>query len=240
MEELSLGKKITRFGHCNPGFYPPIEKVLMRLPEEICSQVILDDLSFEIVSFNNDSVGQYYQFASQIKSLVVLNESILNLPESEIIDAVGHEIAQKITKKVETGLNEKESGELLMKRGFEKEVNQTKYGRQILGGEGYQIGYKWAGEQKDLSKFEEFYDKWNESRLSGERLEELLYIADPFSILYEMGFFEGKDVNLVDEGDFFQIPKDATFDNGSLNKGIVWGLMGFLKEKKRKMKEKIF
>jgi hypothetical protein len=71
-------------------------------------------------------------------------------------------------------------------------------------------------------------------------LEELVYVADTFSILYESGFFEGKSVNLLDEDDFLEIPKDATFNNGSLNKGIVWGVMGFLKEKKRKTEERIF
>lgn len=173
---------------------------------------------------------------SQIKSLVVLNESILNLPESEIIDAIAH----KIAKRGETDLNEREAEELLVKWGFKKEVDETKSGRPILESEGYQIGYEWAKKQKDLSKFEEFYNEWNDGRLSKERLEELLYVADPFSILYEMGFFEGKGVNFIDEDDFLEIPKDAAFDNGSLNKDIVWGVIGFLKEKKRKMKEKIF
>ena len=114
-----------------------------------------------------------------------------------------------------------------------------KYGMPALEGEGQKIGYQWASKQKDLSKFEEFYNEWDESRLGKERFEELLYVADTFSILYEMGFFKGRDVNLVDEGDFVEIPKDATFDNGSLNKGIVWGVMGFLKKRKRETEKKI-
>ena len=31
------------------------------------------------------------------------------------------------------------------------EVNEAKYKRSILEGEGYQIGYEWAKKQKDLS-----------------------------------------------------------------------------------------
>jgi hypothetical protein len=60
MEELSVSRKVKRFTCCNPGFYSFIEKVLMRLPKEVCFQGILDNLSFEIVSFNIDSVGRYY------------------------------------------------------------------------------------------------------------------------------------------------------------------------------------
>jgi hypothetical protein len=126
-----------------------------------------------------------------------------------------------------------------VKWGFKKKDDEMKYGMSILEGEGYEIGYEWAKKQRDLSKFEEFYDQWNEGRLDKERLEELVYVADTFSILYETGFFEGKSVNFLDEDDFLEIPKDATFNSGSLNKGIVWGVMGFLKEKKRKTEEKI-
>jgi hypothetical protein len=175
-----------------------------------------------------------------IDSFVVLNESMLNLPECEIIHNIVCEIARKITKKGESDLDGKETEELLVNWGFKKEVGEAKYQRPILEVEGYQIGYEWAKKQKDLSKFEEFYNEWNEGRLGRERLEELVYVADTFSILYETGFFEGKSVNLLDEDDFLEIPKDATFDNGSLNKGIVWGVMGFLKEKKRKTEERIF
>ena len=114
-----------------------------------------------------------------------------------------------------------------------------KCGMSILEGEGQKIGYQWAMKQKDLSKFEEFYNEWDEGRLSKERLEELLYVADTFSILYETGFFEGKNTDFIDEDDFLEIPKDATFDNGSLNKSIIWGVMGFLKEQRRKTEEKI-
>ena len=109
------------------------------------------------------------------------------------------------------------------------------YEMPILAGEGYKIGYEWAKKQKDLNKFEEFYDERNEGRLSKERLEDLLYILDTFSILYETGCFEGKGINLNLIDDFLEIPGDAILDKGSLNKGIVWGVMGFLKEKKRKM-----
>ena len=60
MGKLSIKKKLDRFKHCNPNFYPYIEKVLMRLPEKICLSGVLDDLNFEIVSFKDDSAGQYY------------------------------------------------------------------------------------------------------------------------------------------------------------------------------------
>jgi len=239
MEEFSASKKMTRFTCCNPGFYSSLKKVLIRLPEEICFQGILDDLNFGIVSFNNDSAGHYYQFPRQIENLVALDETILNHPESKIIYTIVYEIARNIIKRREAEPSGEEIEELLAKWGFKNEVDQAKYEGPILESEGYQIGNGWARKQKDLSKFGEFYNEWNEGRLSGDRLEELLYVADTFSILYETGFFEGKSTDLIDEDDFLEIPKDATFDNGSLNKSIVWGVMGFLKEQRRKTEEKI-
>jgi len=239
MEELSVTNKIKRFKHCNPDFYSLIKKVLIRIPEAICFEGILDDLSFEIVSYNNNSVGRYYQFEREIESIVVLNEKILNFPESAVIYIIVYGIAHKIKKKGEEEIYGEEMEELLAKWGFKNEVDRAKYERPILESEGYQIGNGWARKQKDLSKYEEFYNEWNEVQLSGERLEEFLYVADTFSVLYETRFFEGESVNFADEDDFLIIPKDATFDNAFLSKGIVWGVMGFLKEKRRKADKKI-
>jgi hypothetical protein len=67
--------------------------------------------------------------------------------------------------------------------GFEKESEAVGYFRVILQNEGYQIGQEWAEKQEDLDVFEEFYDEWNEGRLTGERLDMLLYTVDIASII---------------------------------------------------------
>ena len=69
------------------------------------------------------------------------------------------ETANKIAKKGESGLGQKEAGELLV-------GDEEKYEKPILEGEGYQIGYEWAKRRKDLDKFEEFYNECNEGRLN--------------------------------------------------------------------------
>jgi hypothetical protein len=70
MEDLSINKKLSRFKNCKSRFYPYIEKGLKRLPDKVCSNDILDDLAFEVISFG-DANGQFFRFPNSIKNLVV-------------------------------------------------------------------------------------------------------------------------------------------------------------------------
>lgn len=228
--ENSINKKILRFKYCDDRFYPYIEKVLKRLPKGVCFKDILDDLSLEMISFSKETNGQFYDFLNQVKDLVVLNESILNSPESNIIHVIVHELAHKVAKEGKTGLNEKEAEELLHTWGFEKESEAVNYLKPIWESEGYKIGYEWAEKQEDLSAFEEYYHEWNEERLTGERLEMLWYIADATSMLVEEMGAENKE----------SIPEEKIFldDEFRMERGVIWGIMGVLKERKERLKER--
>jgi len=228
--ENSINKKILRFKYCDDRFYPYIEKVLKRLPEDICFKNILDDLSLEIISFSVENSGQFFDFLNQVKDLVVLNESILNYPEFHIIHVIVHELAHKVAREGKTGLYEKEAEELLQTWGFEKESEVVGYINPIFESEGYKCGYKWAIKQKDLSIFEEFYYEWDEGRLTGERLEMLYYTADATSFLVEEMGSEKKESE----------PEEQVFhDRGfRMERGVIWGIMGVLKERKEREKER--
>jgi hypothetical protein len=154
----------------------------------------------------------------------------LKLSESIIIHCIVHEFAHKVAGSGKTNLREKEAEELLLAWGFEKESKAMDYGRPILESEGYKIGYEWAKGQKeeDLEKFERFYHEWNEDRLTNKRLEMLCYIADTSSIIEAMGRFEE-----FKENDEDTIPEENVYvDDDFFDKGIIWGIMGYLKEKK--------
>lgn len=96
---------------------------------------------------------------------------------------------------------------------------------------GFDIGYEWAM-NNDLSRFEEFYDEWNEARLSTRRYNELHYEANTYSILHAVGCLEEYDQNKPDETP----QEDSLVDDGSLDNGIVAGIMYALREKKTKIK----
>jgi hypothetical protein len=236
MENASITKRLSRFNWCDKRFYPYIEKVLMRLPKEICFGQILDDLEFDIVSFGDNWNGCFLLFRGKIDKLVILSETLLGKPEYEIIHAIAHEIAHKIIGRGETGLYEKEAEDLVVKWGFQQESQKVAYSRPELENEGYKIGYEWAKRQSNISRFEQFFDEWNMGELSKDRWDELYESADPASIVIEMN----RSVNSSKDLD----PADAVrtemknlrlslLNDGSYENGIVNGVMGFLQNKKQ-------
>lgn len=219
-----------RFRYLNFQFYPYLEKVIKRLPNKV-RDVLLDNHNFQILSIGKTVRGQYYPFENSITHLVVLNEEILDEPEFQIIHTITHEIAHWIAGKGKTDLWEKEAENLLVKWGFNKESVAVEYHRSIYESEGYEIGYEWARKhEEDLSSFEEYYDEWNQGQLSSTSLDRLFYEANVMSILDEMGCIEHEkkpeDIN----------EESIIHDDGSLDKGIVWGIMNLIKEKNQKTK----
>ena len=214
--------------HCDKRFYPYIDKILGRLPEQIRKKEILCDTTLTIISFDGKSTyGQYLPLQFPTSHLIILNEMFLDRPEFEIIHTIAHEIAHKVAGKGRTGLNEMEAENLLVKWGFEKEVEAVDYYRSWMETDGYKIGYKWAEIHKDdLSHFEEYYNEWNEGRLSADRLQDLHYDVDVTSVLHEMGYIEKTEVTSDD------VPDDVITDDTYLDRGIMWGIMCFLREKK--------
>ena len=216
--------------HCNERFYPYMEKVLERLPENVRSKEVLLDSKLKIISFDSTSLcGLFVTFQSPVEHVIVLNESLLSKPEFEIIHTIAHEIAHKVVSKGRTALHEMEAEKLVVEWGFEEESKAVDYHRPILESTGFDIGYKWAKEN-DLSEFEEFYNEWNEGRLSRERYGELLYAADPTSILAQMGCLQESEQLSPDNK--LEVPEGDMVDDGSLDKGIVEGILYFLREKK--------
>lgn len=216
--------------HCDKRFYPYTEKVLNRLPEEVRNSKVLLDSKLKIISFDGTTLyGCFVQFQSPIKHTIILNESILSKPEFDIIHTIAHELAHKVVGKGRTALGEMEAENLVAEWGFEAESKAVRYHRPILETEGFNIGYEWARDH-DSIEFEEFYDEWNEGRLSSDRYEHLHYTANTTSILYQMGYLE-ESKTLPPDGKP-EVPEGNIVDDGSLDKGIIEGIMCFLREKK--------
>jgi hypothetical protein len=231
MDNELINKKISRFKYCTERFYPYIAKVLERLPEEIRSKGVLDDLGFEIISFG-DTGGQFISFSNPISNLVILEEKILNLSEYQILHCIVHEIAHKIADTKGFQMHEKEAEELVKEWGFETESDLVDYHRPILESAGYQQGYEWAKQQKDLSKFEEYYYEWNEDRLTSERFEMLVSDFDPLSTFMEGEEIKPKSLDtLTSEAEEGKVYVD---DSMSLEKGVIVGIMSVIKERKEK------
>jgi len=216
--------------HCDKRFYPYTVKVLNRLPEEVCNKEVFLDSKLRIISFDGTTVdGRFIQFQSPIKHIIILNEGILSKPEFNIIHTIAHELAHKVVDKGRTALGEMEAENLVVKWGFEVESEAVSYHRPILETKGFNIGYEWA-RNNDLTEFEEFYDEWNEGRLSRDRYENLHYTANTTSILDQMGYLEESKTLSPDSTQ--EVPEDAIVDDGSLDNGIIEGIMCFLREKK--------
>jgi len=231
-----MDKRLLRFRYCDSRFYAYLEKVLNRLPDETREE-ILNNRGLEILGSKDFLVafGLYLLFDNQISDIVYLNTRVLREPENWIIHAVAHEFAHYVAKKGETGLYEKEAEDLLVRWGFEKEVEEIDYSRPISESAGYTAGYEWAKEQDEeelWERFGEFYHEWDEERLSNERLEELHYMADPTSILDKMGMLGERRETISPQE--FEEANDEPIDIASLEKGIIRGLMGYLKGKRLK------
>jgi hypothetical protein len=237
MEHSDFREKISRYEYCHPELRVYLEKVLLRIPEEVRLKEVLDDLTFEIISFDaKETCGQYYPTSVPLKHIIILNESILTSPDYNIIHTIVHEIAHKVAGKGETGLREMEAEELLIKWGFKEESEKVNYYRPIAESTGFEAGYKWAKKQDDLSPYEKYYDKWNSELITNQEWADILEDLDIISIISDIPEDEGTEVNISigdlkdssessDSGSLF--PMDSYFD-----KGVVQGVMSYIKEKK--------
>ncbi|MCL0077090.1 hypothetical protein M1O12_03605 [Dehalococcoidia bacterium] len=210
-------KKNALLEHCDKTFHPHVDEVLVRLPHAVRNQV-LSDPALKIISFDGEEYGGLFiDFGSPVKKLIILNETLLDKPEFYIVHVIAHEIAHKIRGVRETELYEMETEKLLCSWGFERESKAVRNIKAISESEGLRIGYEWAN-QNDLTNFQEFSDECKDGRLSSERLDELRRAADIFSILTQMDRVE----DLI------------TMHEDSFEKGIVWGIMHCLWQKKAK------
>ena len=124
-------------------------------------------------------------------------------------------------------MKEKEAEKLLKKWRFKEEVDNRQNYLSVLISIGYKIGQGWASNQNKgdlLSRFEEFYEDWNDDNLSKIRYEMLYEELDPSSIIAELS--DTLDQELDD-------PRVALamLENYHLfEKGIIWGIMSAVKK----------
>lgn len=218
---------------CDSRFHKYVRRVLDRVPEEIRYEKLLHDPGLKILSFDGENLlGFQAHFDSPVTDLIFLNKSLLRKPALHIVHTIAHEFAHKVACKSETGLHEMDAEELLREWGFIEESDAVSYHRPIWETEGFKIGHDWAQEH-DLTEFEEFYDEWNDNRLTSERWQALNYLANPMDILRAMGY-----VSELGRDEDSKPPEDAIEDtDGTIDRAVVMGIMQCLREKKEKSLE---
>ena len=102
------------------------------MPQDV-RENFLNDMSFQILTDDEvlESLVLRYEFGAPIKTLVYLNTKILMEPDHQIIHTIASEIAHHISKKEGTHVSEREVDELLIKWGFEKEVDAVRYDQVV-------------------------------------------------------------------------------------------------------------
>ena len=224
-----MDKRITRFNHCNSRFYPYLEEVLARLPEEVREDV-LNNKSLQIVADEdfNEKCVLCYQFDYPVKNLVYLNIEDLNDPNHQLIHTIAHGIARYVIGEAKADFDEKEVERLLVNWGFEKEVEADRYDQAIVESESYRIGYERARKQDKeylLQHFGLYFDEWNEHglrKMSSEKYEMLHDQIDTLSIRADT--VESK------KDDYVEPEKDKISETYSLGEEIITGIMVALKE----------
>ena len=174
------------------------------------------------------SIMEYFHDKKGINGAVCYPQMNKKLRRLQIAHTIAHELAHKVTYMDATQLHEKAAEELLIKWGFGEESEAVKYDRPISESEGFRIGSDWAREQDDLSRFDEFYDEWNEGRLSDRRTDELIDMTNIMSILDDRGLRNPES----EETTVSQA--NQPLDQGGVDKGIIWGIMSVLRERKTK------
>jgi hypothetical protein len=172
-----VDKRINRFKLCDLRFHPYLRRVIGRLPEEI-REIVLNDMTYQILTDDEilEALVLRYEFGVPIRTLVYLNTKILKEPDHQIIKTIASEIAHHISKKEESHVSEREVDDLLIKWGFEKEVEAVRYDLVMTESEEYRIGYDWAKQQDTddlMQHFGLFFDQWNDKglgRLSSKEL----------------------------------------------------------------------
>ena len=219
---------MQRFKHCNPRFYPYIEKVFERLPEEVKGK-LLNDKGFQILA-SDDLLALCvvrYEFDDPVKKLVYFNTKMLMEPEHRLICTIAHEVARYVVGKGEAETVEKSAEDLLIKWGFEGELEAFRYDTAIAESEGYKIGYQWAKKQNRdyvLRHFGLYFNEWNEKglrRMSKEQFE-MIQTQAATSII--------DGVTKIPRKDHVESEKAATKGTLPRDEAMIAGIMAAVKE----------
>ena len=219
MEEI-----ISRFNCCDRRFCPYIEKVLNQMPNEVRGKII-GNQSLQIIcgeAFHSAN-SLHFSFDKPAAHLIYLNNSLLKQRVFDIIYTIAHEIALYAAKKDDTDtieeLIDKKAKELLVEWKFIMDIERIRPDEPMQESEGFKIGYEWAKRQKQsdlLWNYKEYFDEWDEERISPERFEQLYIDLAPFTILEQFrGDKQEEEINT---------------DKDLLESGIIWGAMTKIKE----------
>jgi hypothetical protein len=224
-----MDERITRFKYCDSGLHPYLDKVLARLPEEVREDV-LNNKGLQVLADAelHEVCGRRFDFDHPVEKIVYLNMRALSQPDHRLLYNIADEIADYVlSKEVKaTDYDQKKEG-LLIKWGFEKEVNAVRYCEAVAKSAGFKAGYEWAKRQnKDylLLHFGLYYDEWNEkglARMSKERIEMLRTEAAPRKIL--PGLPPRKE-------EVAEPKKDEVMEGFSLDETVIEGVMAAVKE----------
>ena len=214
----------SRFTYCDKRFYPYLDKVLDQIPDNYREE-ILGDLNFQLISDEDllMAKGKNYKFQDPVSYLVFLNTAILKQPVSEITFAIANEYACYLASQKSPTAEEqkKNTKKLLVEWGFIMDLDRIRPPDPIEESNGFKIGHEWAHRQKldDLIwNYKEYFDEWDEARISPERFEQLYIDVAPFSILEQMDILS-KDGKAVDSE-----------SEDTLEAEIIWGVMAAIKE----------
>ena len=222
-----MDERLRRFKDCDHRLYPYIDKVLKRLPEEVKEQV-LSDSSFQFVSMY-ENISRFCLFNTSTRSMAILKEKILMLPEYECLFTIAYKIAQYYTEKGEITSWREKLEEQLVTWGFEKERELVKYHRSLYESIEFDIGYLWAKEKEDKFMWVVYGDclahltAWDYGTLSEGQWDTLFKSLKPKEVMYKIGW----------------IPKiiqpDKTDPQGGMSdtlakRAVVYGIMSRLKE----------
>ncbi len=224
-----MDKKIHRFKLCDLRFYSYLRRVIERLPVEV-REIVLNDMSFQILTDDEllEALVLRYEFSAPIRTLVYLNTKILKEPDHQIIYTIASEIAHYILKQEETHLSEPKVDDLLMKWGFDQEVEAARFDEVISESEGYKRGYDWAKKQNRdylMQHFGLYFDQWNDKglgRLSSNEINMLNHKGQTDPILEDI--LPSKKLGFLDS-DIGKIPAAL-----STRKTMLAGILTAVKE----------
>ena len=226
-----MDKRINRFKICDFRFYPYLARVFERLPEEVREKV-LNDTSLQILTDEDmlNACALRYDFGNPVKALVYLSSKILTEPGHQIIYTIAHEIAKYVlsTGETKTKFCEKDIEDVLVRWGFEKEIEAVRYDEALTESEGYKTGYEWAKKQnKDylMQHFGLYFDVWNESglgKMPSKVLNKLYRHDETDSIL--------DNIIQLKKGKRIEPAKDRTLEVHSLRIAMLAGIMVAVKE----------
>lgn len=222
-----MDERLNKYRDCDPKLYPYIDKVLKRLPEEVKEQV-LSDSSFQFVSMY-ENISRFCWFGTSTKSVAILKERILTLPEYECLFTIAYKIAQYYIEKGEIASWRERIEEQLVTWGFEEERELVKYHRALYESIEFDIGYLWAKGKGDKFMWVVYGDcldllkAWDSGTLSEGEWDSLFKSLKPKEVMYRIGWIPRI------------IQPEKTEPQGGMSdrlakRAVVYGIMSRLKE----------